>query len=469
MKTANSLHQLLLVNLAVVLIPTLLAGISLAYFFAQRGITHSYDLNLLDVAADMGRQLQIEGGALQFQLTPAMSEVLLHNNEDNIVYAVWSDQVSGELANQPALIAGDPVLMTLAKRLDGQRYRFDSVTIAQAERRMIVLREIKNSRFVTIAVATTTHQLSAIMQRILSSMIALGFAIAAMSALAAVISVRRGLRPVANVRNALVERSPADLQALSLAMAPLELRPIVTGINELMQKLKLSIESHQRFIADASHQLRTPLAVLQGQIEVALRHPDGDQSQTLYKLLGSVHNLAHLSGQLLSLARLDHFSQHMLAKMECDLEAIIRTIAAQYIIPADKRAINISFYLQSCFISGNEMLLQEMLKNLFDNAIRYIQRGGQLEVLLQLDGGCAVLQFLDNGPGVSADALERLGTRFFREHPAVAEGCGLGLAIVCEIVELHGGRIDFYNRDGRRGLAINIYLPIYRPPMAASN
>lgn len=461
MKTAASLHKLLLVNLALVLIPTLLAGISVAYFFAQRGITHSYDLSLLDVATDIGRQLQIQDDALQFDLSPAMGEVVLHNNEDNIIYAVWPDGST--------LIAGDPALITLAQPLGERRYRFNSVTIAQQQRRMIVLHEIKNGRYVSIAVAMTTHQLDAILQRVLSSMIALGFAIAAMSALAAVISVRRGLRPVATVRKAIVERSPSELQPLSVAMTPFELRPIVTGVNELMCKLELSIESHRRFIADASHQLRTPLAVLQSQLEVALKQPDGDQSQTLRKLLGSVHNLTHLSSQLLSLARLDHFSQHLLPTTKCDLEVIIRGIAAQYIVAAEKREIDCSFYLQSCSINGNEMLLQEMLKNLLDNATRYIATGGHLEVLLQIEGEFAVLQFRDDGPGVSAVALERLGTRFFRENAVATEGCGLGLAIVREIVELHGGNIEFKNREDRRGLAITIYLPIYRPLVAASN
>jgi two-component system sensor histidine kinase TctE len=460
MKTAASLHKLLLVNLAVVLIPTLLAGISVAYIFAQRGITHSYDLNMLDVATDIGRQLQMQGGVLQFELSPAMSDVLLHNNEDNISYAVWGDD--------SALIAGDRTLMSLAKPLGERRYRFDSVMIEHQQQRMIVLREAKNGRFISIAVVTTTHQLNSIMQRILSSMIALGLAIAAMSTLAAVISVRRGLRPVATVRNAIVERSPAELQPLSAAMAPLELRPIVTGVNELMHKLELSIESHRRFIADASHQLRTPLAVLQGQIEVALRHPDGDQSQTLYKLLGSVNNLTHLSGQLLSLARLDHLSQQQLPKTGCDLEVIIRGIAAQYIVAAETRSIECSFYLQSCSVSGNAMLLQEMLKNLFDNAIRYIPIGGHLEVLLQIEGEFAVLQFRDNGPGVAPAALGRLGTRFFREKTVGFDGCGLGLAIVREIVELHSGQVNVSNRNNLPGLEISILLPVYRMPLHTS-
>ena len=461
MKTAASLHKLLLVNLAVVLIPTLLAGISVAYFFAQRGITHSYDLNLLDVATDIGRQLQIHGAALQLELSPAMGDVLLHNNEDNVTFAVWADDSTW--------IAGERALIGLAKPLHERRYRFDSVTIEGQEQRMIVWRDAKNGRRISIAVVTTTHQLTAIMQRVLSSMIALGLAIAAMSTLAAVISVRRGLRPVATVRNAIVERSPSELLPLSVAMAPHELRPIVTGVNELMHKLGLSIESHRRFIADASHQLRTPLAVLQSQLELALKQTENEQTQTLHKLLGSVHNLTHLSSQLLSLARLDHFSQHMLQKNRCDLEAIIRSIVADYIVAAEKRAIEFSFYLQSVAISGNELLLQEMLKNLFDNAIRYIPNGGHLEVLLQIEGEFAVLQLLDDGPGVSAAALERLGTRFFRENVVATEGCGLGLAIVCEIVELHGGHIDFKNRNDRSGLEISIYLPKYRPPIAAAN
>lgn len=455
MKPANSLRRSLLLNLAWLLIPTVLIGTAIAYFFATRGVMHTYDLVLLDDATDIAEQVQIERAELSLNIAPAVFKLLARNNEDDLNYAAWMEN--------SLVVAGDETLRALAQPLMDKAYRFDSVSINGQPRRMVLLRRVHEGNTFLIAVAATTHEVSAIQHSVLIGMVLLGLLLVTAALLGAVVGVRRGLRPLYRLREEISERSSLDLNPLQEAMAPAELRPVVHGVNELMKKLGAAIDSHRSFIADAAHQLRTPLAVLQSQVELALRQHaepvESDQSAFLKKLLVTTRGLSHLTNQLLSLARLDHASRRAIHDL-CDLDAVVRSAAASYVAAGARREIEFRFSLQPCTLKGDPFLLQEMFKNLFDNAICYTQQGGTVELLMRIDKDMVDIRMLDDGSGVAPSALSRLGTRFFREHPTASEGCGLGLAIVREVVDAHGGRVTFSNRVEGHGLVVEIQLPL---------
>jgi two-component system sensor histidine kinase TctE len=280
--------------------------------------------------------------------------------------------------------------------------------------------------------------------------------LALVSIAAILLGVQRGLTPVQLLRDEIVSRSPSDLRPISESPAPTELAPIIHGINELLANLSTAFASHRRFIADAAHQLRTPLASLSSQIEVGLETPPEDIKVLLRQLLTTTHRTTHLANQLLSLARLEHTEQSMFEVATVDLRQIILDASADIVTLSARKEVELDFDLLPCRIQGSPLMLRELLANLLDNSIRYTPAGGKVAVTLRVDTQHILLSVEDNGPGVPDDELSKLGTPFYRLSFNQSDGCGLGLAIVREIARLHGAEVYFCQNSTGRGLLVRI-------------
>ena len=268
--------------------------------------------------------------------------------------------------------------------------------------------------------------------------------------------VRQGLSPVVLLRDEIASRSSTNLRPIEETPAPAELTPIIHGINELLANLATAFASHRRFIADAAHQLRTPLASLSSQIEVGLDRPPEDIKELLRQLLATTQRTTHLANQLLSLARLEHTEQSMYEVATVELREVFFETTTDIVTLAARKGVELDFDLQPCQMQGSPLMLRELLANLLDNAVRYTPAGGRVSVSLRADAQNILLTVEDSGPGVPADELGRLGTPFHRLASGHPEGCGLGLAIVREIARLHGAEVHFSQGAGGRGLQVRI-------------
>ncbi len=277
-------------------------------------------------------------------------------------------------------------------------------------------------------------------------------------------SVRRSLRPLEDLAADVAARSPDNLQVLSEPLTLREARPLVAALNRLLSRLAATLDNERRFTADAAHELRTPLAAVKIQAQVALASTDiSDHQHALRQVLAGVDRSTRLVEQLLRLARLDPLSR-LTQAYPVDLALLAcKTVADMQVMAAGKQQRLIySAPTAPTSVQGDADLLCVALRNLVENALRYTPDKGLIEVFVQSDENGCVLGVCDSGPGVNAEEATRLVERFFRGQAAGnaenSDGSGLGLAIVQRIAQLHSARLEIENRTGG-GLEARLHWP----------
>lgn len=275
------------------------------------------------------------------------------------------------------------------------------------------------------------------------------------------LAIRQGLAPLRRLDAELASRSPERLDALPEAGLARELNPLVRTMNRLFGRVGQTLNNERRFTSDAAHELRTPLAALRMQLQVAQRTPDeGERQAAIAKALRGADRMAHLVTQLLALARLESTGASG-ETMALDLTALVADTVADLEAMAAERQIRLSAELAPTPpLRGSPDLLRALTRNLVDNALRYATADGRVRVSLgNWSDGC-VLRVADDGPGVAPEEREKLGLRFHRFGPQTAEGVGLGLSIVGRIAELHGASVVFGDGLDGRGLAVEVRFPV---------
>ncbi len=257
--------------------------------------------------------------------------------------------------------------------------------------------------------------------------------------------VGRGLRPLLQLRAEVTRRSSLDLSPLPENKVVAEVRPLIHGFNELMGRLDESLVLQRRFVADAAHQLRTPLTGLKAQAELALRLDDPlEIRHSLLQMRRAADHAAHLANQLLVLARAEPGTENQDNLVKLDWVALARSTTEYWVPKAIRKNIDLGFEGTDldCRITGNSLLLGEMLNNLIDNALRYTQSGGQVTVRVLRRDESVLLEVEDNGPGVPENERERVFERFYSVLGTNQNGCGLGLSIVREIAGRHHAEVS---------------------------
>lgn len=282
-------------------------------------------------------------------------------------------------------------------------------------------------------------------------------------------AVDRALRPLLQLKEAVERRSPRDLSAIDPQASPEEVRPLVESLNRLFSLVDAQAESQRRFVADAAHQLRTPLAGLQAQVEAWAQSARlaGPSQETLRlptahidKLCGATRRTSQLANQLLTLSRVDARSLRTQPTHTIDLKSICEDILEMHLDAAGAKGIDLGLEAQRARVRGDEWLLRELLANLVDNAIKYTPPAGAVTVrCVQLEDG-ALLEVEDDGPGIGADELPRVVERFYRVQGAQSEGSGLGLAIADEIARLHQSHLTLESGSTGLGLKVSLVLPV---------
>jgi two-component system sensor histidine kinase QseC len=273
------------------------------------------------------------------------------------------------------------------------------------------------------------------------------------------ISIGHGLAPLEALSKAIRTRDASKLEPIEIEPAPVEVRPLVDAINLLLSRLRLSISRERAFTADAAHELKTPLAAIKVQAQVALvTHDVAQQQLAMQRVVQGVDRSAHLAEQLLLLARLDE--HHTIPAQPVALAALVKDAIATHESDAHRKDISVALVGEVNYkVMAEPVLLDIMLDNLIDNAIKYGDEGGRVEVSIRRDADTIVLTVGDDGPGVDAEDITRLTDRFFRVTGTGATGSGLGLSIVARIAEYFGARLDFDTGIGGRGLAVHVSFP----------
>jgi two-component system OmpR family sensor kinase len=273
-------------------------------------------------------------------------------------------------------------------------------------------------------------------------------------------TVGRGLSPLERLAREVRNRSPAALEAIPEAGLPNEVRPLVGSLNDLLRRLGHAIEAQRALVADAAHELRSPLTALRLQAQLAERAAsEGERREALGSLGRGVERASHLVQQLLTLAREEE--QHTDAPAaEVRLDELAREVISLQAPLAQDRGLDLGLTrAEPVGVTGHADALRTLLGNLVDNALRYTPSPGSVDVAVWRDGAQAVLQVCDSGPGIPADERERVFDRFYRHAGSESGGSGLGLAIVRRVVEHHGGSVELGDHSPS-GLRVTVRLPL---------
>jgi two-component system sensor histidine kinase TctE len=263
--------------------------------------------------------------------------------------------------------------------------------------------------------------------------------------------VKRGLDPLRQLEQSIASRSHLDLSPVPVDAVPGSVRPLIGEINALMARLSEVLEFQNRFIADAAHQLRTPVAGLKAQIEMALRESDPERlKHSLTNIYMGVFRLSRLVAQLLSLARNEPNAIRKLEFDLLDLNRLILDTTMEWVPEALRKGIDLGFDgdNEPVLIKGDSARLKELFNNLFDNAIRYTPDNGRVTARI-LREPTPTFSLSDDGPEIPVEERQRVFERFHRLLGSNVEGSGLGLSIVTEIAKLHGAEVSLQeDRDG---------------------
>jgi two-component system, OmpR family, sensor histidine kinase TctE len=289
--------------------------------------------------------------------------------------------------------------------------------------------------------------------RIVAGVLLPQFAIIPLAVVLVYLGLGRGIAPLQRLQRIIERRRPSDLSPINTRGMPEEVLPLLVAFNAMMARLEQNLHAQQRFIADAAHQMRTPLTGLKMQTELALQEPDPQQVRaSLNRIAESTDRAAHLIAQLLALARAEASFDKSARAEVVDLEMLLREVSPEFVPHAMARRIDFGIELtgKPLLVEGNPVQLREMIKNLIDNAIKYTPESGKVTART-VATEFAILEVEDNGIGIAEKERARVFERFYRVLGSGAEGSGLGLAIVREIADLHRAGVELRAGPGGRG------------------
>ncbi len=373
-----------------------------------------------------------------------------HEYERKLAFQVWDNDKnlvlkSDSAPKEPLSVAG----------LEVRNRGYSDETVQDSVWRVFKLWD-KNNRFL-IQVAERYDVRIELTNDISSRLIAPAFLALPILGILIWIGVGRGLAPVQLVADEVTRRDPHNLQPMEAGSVPVEIRPLVIELNELFEQLRHAFERERRFTDDAAHELRTPLASLKTQAQVALRATDEAQKQqALKQVVSGVDRAAHLLEQMLTLARLNPESDQ-LKEEDIFLHAFAADVIAQIAPTALSKKIVLELTGdQHAMVKAHAVSLSVLIRNLVDNAVRYTPEGGEVIINISKQGQKTILTVTDSGPGISAELQQRVFDRFYRVMGNHNQGCGLGLAIVKQIADLFHITVELNNNDSGPGLTAKV-------------
>jgi two-component system sensor histidine kinase TctE len=430
-----------------------IVGYNAAFKFAN----DVYDSELVNSSDSVAARIKVKNGHIVVDLPPAAQAILRHNNTTRFFYQV--------LKSNGERIAGDSVLPAPTLDLKEGSPKFSTIKIGQSTVRLAeikVLAPEADTEPIIIQVAETMRNRKELSIQIFMNIIIPQILMVILGASAVWMGVSRGLEPLDSVQKALAKRSRMDLSPVSEEIAPEEVIPLIVSINDLLYRLREDIKAQQRFVANASHQLRTPLAGLKTYSSVGLNiNSLVEMKKVMIKIDNGLDRTTHLVNQLLALARNDPGSSTYFVIKAVDLNLAVSEVIADRISLATKKKIDLSFDAcpYTAILNGDATSIKQLIGNLLDNALLYTQEEGKVAVSITSDSNKIILSIKDNGPGIPNAEREKIFERFYRIDGSTGIGSGLGLAIVREVARNHDAQIIIENNDNSNGTVIKIAFP----------
>lgn len=418
----------------------------IALSYAEKGI----DQSLTQSVRALARQVKPIGSGLLIDFPRAAQDVLEQDPQDRISYMVSSPPGQFLLGNQTlpqpasALSADEPLLY--AALVDGRPLRIVALDVSYGEN--------SAPQTLRVQVGKSLAVQQRIARELIADMLAPLLAAGVLLSLLVYGGIRRGLAPLTRLTAQLENRSVDALSPIGMTQAPNEVHALVQAINGLLDQVARNVDQEKRFINDAAHQLRTPLAGLISQVELA-QHDNSEPvlGARLAKVRTGAERSAHLVHQLLTLARTETAAR----RAPMNLAALAREVAREWTPRAVAAGVDLGYEGEAHrMIQGDALQLREAMANLIDNALRYTPRGSAVTLKVEADGEHTHLLVEDNGPGLSEADMAHVFQRFWRASE-LPGGCGLGLAIVREIARRHGGEARAENLQPH-GLRITLNL-----------
>jgi two-component system sensor histidine kinase TctE len=429
----------------------------ISYRNAQTTADLVQDNALLSSMRIIGEDIDWDNGNVSIQIPPAALELFESPEQDSVFYRV---EASGH-----RLLAGIPELPLPPRVGDRPTLYSTRVEDGRAVRAVAYVRQLYDSgrrEEVVVAVAKTEGSRDAMVWRLLRPQL-FGEVLTLVLAMVFVyLGLTFELRPLMKVKDDVADRNPSQLEPIRVARLHVELRPIVEAINQCIARMGQQAATQRQFISDAAHQLRTPLALLLAQIQFARQRDNRDAplAEALAGMHKSSRKLTTLTNKLLLLAQAESAAPSR-TRERVDLSALIAGVLEELIAFAQSHEIDLGAELEDgLFVTGDEALTAALVTNLVDNALRYTQPGGRVTVQTQRGNGMAIVRVIDNGPGIKAEARERVFERFYRAS-SHAEGTGLGLPIVREIAHRQGGTVTLESNEGGAGLVATVEMRLW--------
>jgi two-component system sensor histidine kinase TctE len=433
-------------------------SLALTWLVAQGIAAKPFDRALTFDLQALAQSVTVQDGKVSFQLTPQTRDLLRADDTDLVYYQVVGPRgevISGEpdLPAPPASETHEPGVV----RLRDDVVRGDEVRVAY----MWLSRA---GQPVLMQIAETRGKRSTLATEIIKGVMVPQFVILPLAVLLVWLALVRGIRPLNVLEQRIRTRRPDDLSPIEETFIPQEVAPLVSSINDLLARLKTSLNTQKRFLADAAHQLKTPLAGLRMQAELAQRESNAAELHgSLQQIARSTARATHTVNQLLALARAESTGRS-LPTTQLDLAQLVTEVVQDSVPRALEHSVDLGYEAPDaapCPMEGNPTLLKEMVRNLVDNAVNYSGSGGGVTVRVLTDrfSGVHVLQVEDNGPGIPEAERELVLQPFYRALGTNVDGSGLGLAIVQEIVQQHNAELlmeDAHPHTGRKGLRVSV-------------
>ncbi len=452
----TSLRRQLIVIMLSMLLPLFVLLWAVAYFSSQYFINDAFDRSLVRRTYALADRVEVLHGQVRVDLPVAAREMMLFDQEDLLFHRIIDPQsrvIEGEtsmplLPGNRVLKPGELIVYDGIK--DGEPVRIAAFSLS--------LRGTSARGAALIQVGETLTRRSTLADRATLAIVIPMLLMTLTAAFAIAYGIGRGLEPVGRLRDRLSGRKVFDLSPVPLQGTPAELRPFLDEINSLLLRLSEAVEAQSRFVSDAAHQLRTPIAGIRAQAEAALSGTSPDNAQhALVRVAQSAQHMGDLVQKLLILARVDAV-ENTLQLAPLNVVETVKAVAREWAPRAMAKGVEIGFEsAEDASVMGDQVLLREMLANLIDNALRY----GGTRITLTVNNTeqgvrCSVI---DNGPGIPEPQREAVFAPFHRLTAGV-DGAGLGLTIVRRIAQLHGAVVSLESAERGTGLAASVTFPL---------
>jgi len=445
----SSISRQLILWLAIPLMLVALCGALVHYFNNVAPGVMSSDRRLKEAANALMARVLVSEGAVALDTSSDRKPSL--PSADSIKYALRD--------SQGRILAGDARLPAVAMSSETSQL-FAMTQIDRRSLRTLTTRFDTPAGVITITVADMRGTSEPEARLGFMSTLLWDFVQLDITLVLVWIGIQLGLRPIRRLRDEIARRSPLDLRPIVESSVPREIAPLVVTLNRLFGMLRTSVQSQQQFIANTAHQLRTPITGMQAQLGLLVAEPAAAPVKSrLMTLQEGVKQLAHSANQLLMLARADTAASASAKNQDVDLNAIVGEVVAKFFDRALQSNIDLGVDAKSVSISADPSLLDDLLSNLVDNALKYTPAGGSVTVSAGRNNGKPFLAVEDSGSGIPEPERHRVRQRFYRMPISPGHGSGLGLAIVDEIARLYDASMTIASGPNGIGTRVIIQFP----------